>query len=77
MWASRVCCSPLARRMALVPTLAVSMQTMDCQPSGLMSGSLAARADQGFQTTVVLESALSRVMRRLKTGSSRFTGERC
>ena len=74
MWASMVWCSPLARVMALVATLAVSMQTMVSQQSGLMSGRVAVRVDQGFQTTVVLDWALSTVMRRLRTGSSMFTG---
>ncbi len=60
--------------MALGPELAVSMQTIVSQQSGLMSGRVGGERGPGFQTTVVLEWALSTVMRRLRTGSSRFTG---
>ncbi len=60
--------------MALVATLAVSMQTMVSQQRGLISGRVAVRVDHGFQTTVVSDPALSIVMRRLRTGSSIFTG---
>ena len=48
---------------ALVATLAVSMQIMVRQPSGGMSESLAVSADQGFQMTVVFELALQKVDR--------------
>ena len=48
MWASMVWCSPVARVMALVATLAVSMQTMASQPSGAHVGEVGGEVGPGI-----------------------------